>query len=239
MTDEQYIHIRNWDRFQHPDTTRSTAAALPWIKSYTSQLVDEDYMDLSWSDRGLLESLRLQYAANRGRGINQLTTNLQRLFGQRVLSVQLKRLNDAGFIEFSASKTLATRKQPASLEVEGDKNPPTPRRRGERMQAEPKIHTCPKCRLPFKAKTLLDEHVYTSHDGPEPAHWQALEENPPVAEPTPVDDLELPPPEERHRIASEVRAQLLGVAAAARSAADNGAPPPLEFFLDTEPPEDE
>ena len=121
MSDRRYIHIRNWDRFQHPDTTRAKTSAIPWIKSYTGQLADEDYIALGWADRGLLEALRLQYATTRGRGINDSTTSLQRLFGQRVLRVQLDRLNDAGYIEFSASKTLARRLQPASTEVEEER----------------------------------------------------------------------------------------------------------------------
>ncbi len=114
MSEKRYIHIRNWERHQHPDTTRAKAAVIPWIKSYTAQLGDEDYLALTWAERGLLESMRLQYAANRGRGLRDSTANLARLFGQRVLRVQIERLNDAGFIQFSASKTLATCAQPAS-----------------------------------------------------------------------------------------------------------------------------
>ena len=34
---------------------------------------------------------------------------------------------------------------------------------------------CPKCGVPCRGPNTLAEHVYTSHDGPEPAHWLALE----------------------------------------------------------------
>ncbi len=120
MAEKRYIHIRNWDRFQHADTTRGQSGVIPWIKSYTGQLGDEDYLALTWADRGLLESIRLQYAANRRRGLTDSTASLARLFGQRVLRVQLERLNHAGFIEFSASKTLAPCLQSASLDVDVD-----------------------------------------------------------------------------------------------------------------------
>ncbi len=119
----RYIHIRNWDKHQHPDTTRNKRYGPPWIKDYSGQLHDEEFVELGWPERGLLQSLRLQYALNRGRGINDSTTNLYRLFGHRVLRVQLERLNQAGFIEFSASKSLATRLQHASLDGDGDKEP--------------------------------------------------------------------------------------------------------------------
>jgi hypothetical protein len=119
---ERYIHIRNWDRHQHPDVTRNKKTAAPWIKEKSEQLNHEDFLELGFADRGLLHSLRLQYALTRGRGINDTTTNLSRLLGQRVYRSQLERLNHAGFIMFSASKSLATRLQPASLDVDVDED---------------------------------------------------------------------------------------------------------------------
>ena len=35
---------------------------------------------------------------------------------------------------------------------------------------------CPKCGISFKNGSVLDEHLYISHQGPEPAHWLAAEE---------------------------------------------------------------
>lgn len=35
---------------------------------------------------------------------------------------------------------------------------------------------CPTCKLPFKTKPPLDEHLYHFHDGPEPPHWLKAEE---------------------------------------------------------------
>ncbi len=34
---------------------------------------------------------------------------------------------------------------------------------------------CPKCGISFKNGSVLDEHLYHSHEGPEPAHWIAAE----------------------------------------------------------------
>ncbi len=121
-----YIHIHNWDRFQHRDVTRNKRAAAPWIMDYKSQLNDEEWMGLGFADRGLLQSLRLQYLANQGRGINDSTTSLARVLGHRVLRTQLERLNRAGFIEFSASKLRADLPQKARLEVEVEVEPPKP-----------------------------------------------------------------------------------------------------------------
>lgn len=132
MSEKRYIHIRNWDAFQHPDITRNRRAAVPWIKDATAQLSDEDFVELTFADRGVLQSLRLQYAANRGRGINDSTASLQRLFGHRVMRTQLERLNEAGFIVFSASKSLADplascgENGSLEVEVEVEEEKPTP-----------------------------------------------------------------------------------------------------------------
>ncbi len=40
---------------------------------------------------------------------------------------------------------------------------------------KPRIHRC-ECGLGFGSEGKLAEHRYTSHDGPEPAHWLAAEE---------------------------------------------------------------
>lgn len=35
---------------------------------------------------------------------------------------------------------------------------------------------CPKCGLSFKSSSVLDEHMYVSHNGPEPPAWVLAEE---------------------------------------------------------------
>lgn len=37
-------------------------------------------------------------------------------------------------------------------------------------------HRCPNCLLILKGPLSLAEHIYTSHRGPVPAHWERAEE---------------------------------------------------------------
>lgn len=91
------IRIRNWDKYQHRDAHRSDLTP-PWIKSYTRQLADEDYLDLTFHQRGVLHGLRLEYA-RAGRDLPDNTLTLTRRLGQKVMRRDLNALNHAGFIE--------------------------------------------------------------------------------------------------------------------------------------------
>lgn len=42
---------------------------------------------------------------------------------------------------------------------------------------EPQTHECPRCKARFPGKLTLAEHLYQTHDGPEPPHWVAAEES--------------------------------------------------------------
>ena len=43
------------------------------------------------------------------------------------------------------------------------------------LNLEPaEVHAC-RCGLRFPSQRRLAEHVYTSHDGPEPEHWRQTE----------------------------------------------------------------
>lgn len=96
----RFIHVPDWDRFQHRDVTRNRDHPAPWIKDLTQQLREPRWLELNYAERGLLQSLRLEYAANRGRGLPDSTSTLTRLLGWRVYRSQLERLNQARFIEF-------------------------------------------------------------------------------------------------------------------------------------------
>lgn len=104
------IRIRNWEKFQHRDATRSDLTP-PWIKDYTRQLSDEDYLDLTFHQRGILHGLRLEYA-RAGRDLPDSTATLTRRLGQRVMRRDLTALNHAGFIEYVPAQG----QQPAGLE---------------------------------------------------------------------------------------------------------------------------
>jgi len=101
MSEQLTITIRNWDRFQHYKDRDP-----PWIKNYTALLHDESYRELSMADRGVLHGLWLEYASSH-RVLRGDTASITRRLGQRVTRTQLERLNDAGFIEVSASSALA------------------------------------------------------------------------------------------------------------------------------------
>lgn len=97
------IDITNWERFQAYD--KSTI----WIRLYTRLLSDDNFLDLTWPQRGILVSLWLEYArANHGRPVGDTrairgnTAALTRRLGGRVTSVQLEALNHAGFITLSS-----------------------------------------------------------------------------------------------------------------------------------------
>lgn len=129
MGEPEYLHIVNWARFQHYKRRNA-----PWIKNYVAQLSDDDYLSLTCSQRGILHGLRLMYAAvnpdmEESRGVYEararhlLSTNKAE---SRHWRSNLKALSDAGLVELSASKTLASCKRTSSPETETEqerKNP--------------------------------------------------------------------------------------------------------------------
>jgi len=112
MNEAGWIVIPRWNEFQHYKRRDPT-----WIKNQLALLHSDEYRELSYSQRGLLHCLWIEYATSHGQVRNN-TRTLSRLLGQRVLRPTLDALNHAGFIEVSASKPLALRYQDASLEVE-------------------------------------------------------------------------------------------------------------------------
>lgn len=102
MSDERWIVIPRWDDFQHYSTRDPV-----WIKNHRRLLHDDAYRALTLPQRGVLHGLWLLYAAS-GREIRDSTLSVSRQLGGRVSRATLEALNDAGFIEFSASKPLAS-----------------------------------------------------------------------------------------------------------------------------------
>jgi hypothetical protein len=103
---ELWIVVPNWHRFQHY-RDRSP----PWVKTYTELLHDENYLELTMHQRGVLHGLWLAYAATHGQ-LRGSTATVTRQLGGRVSRATLQRLNQAGFIQFSASKPLALARSP-------------------------------------------------------------------------------------------------------------------------------
>jgi len=131
----EWIVIPNWDRYQHYNDR-----APKWIKDHLSQFDDDEYIKLTFAERGLLSGLRLAYAASDGRLPKNAASVSQRL-RRRVTNRQLNALRDAGFIEVCASRPVSlTRARERALEEKNleEKNsdrasaqeqeqPPTPR----------------------------------------------------------------------------------------------------------------
>lgn len=118
-----YISVRNWRNFQHYDPAKRTP---PWIKVYTELLDDEDYLQLTVRQRGILHGIWLLYAESR----SKLGSNAARL-GRRLGDPSVRRrdldaLEQAGFITFVASAALAEGYHVATPEVEVETETETP-----------------------------------------------------------------------------------------------------------------
>jgi hypothetical protein len=106
MSAERYIWVTRWADFQHYRPERDRAPA--WLKSYTRQLDDERFLNLSMHARGVLDSVRIAFARAHGR-LSTDTRQLTHRLGQRVTTVHLEGLADAGFIELVSRDVLDQR----------------------------------------------------------------------------------------------------------------------------------
>jgi hypothetical protein len=95
MSDEQWIVIPNWDKFQHYKDRNPT-----WIKLYTELDSDPNWDKLTLPQRGLLVTIWIMYARSRGK-VN-LKACAKRV-GRSYKAHSVKSLSDAGFIVLSAS----------------------------------------------------------------------------------------------------------------------------------------
>jgi hypothetical protein len=118
MTDaDLWVVIPNWERFQHY-TDRNPA----WIKVYTELNSRDDFRALTWAERGLLLSIWCEYALANGL-LRQ--SDVGPRCGASTRRQHWASLNDAGFIQLSASKPLALRARARALareETETEKN---------------------------------------------------------------------------------------------------------------------
>lgn len=121
--DEGWIVIPNWDKFQHYKDRRP-----PWIKTYVDLLHRDEYLDLTPRRRSILHDLWITYAERDGL-VRHRTATLSRLFGHRVMSADLKALNQAGFIEIVASKPQPQRQRHIHKELAHELENPETRKR--------------------------------------------------------------------------------------------------------------
>jgi len=99
MSDERWIIVPRWDKFQH-----YTDRDPPWIKLYTELNSNDDWCELTDAERGLLVTIWIEYA--RSRGILK-ASRVPHKVGQASRVRQFESLNRAGFIKVVASKPLA------------------------------------------------------------------------------------------------------------------------------------
>jgi hypothetical protein len=97
---DDWIVIPKWNRYQH-----YKKRDVPWIKDYCAQLHNAAYRELSFAQRGLLHDLRLLYALSH-KQLPMDSKKLASLCGERLLNVQLERLNHAGFIDIVSREML-------------------------------------------------------------------------------------------------------------------------------------
>jgi hypothetical protein len=104
MTDDVWIVVPNWQKFQHYRDRSPT-----WIKLYSELTHKHDWQQLSFADRGLLVTAWLAYASSDG---VLHVSRMVALCGAHAnaygnVTKGLKRLSDAGFLELVASRPLA------------------------------------------------------------------------------------------------------------------------------------
>lgn len=101
-----YIVIPNWGKFQHYKDRRPV-----WIKLYTELNSRDDWNALTYSERGLLVTIWVEYARAGGR---LKVSNVPSIGRQKSAKRGFERLNHAGFIRFSASPEVEVDKEKTS-----------------------------------------------------------------------------------------------------------------------------
>ncbi len=100
MIDQQWVVVRNWNRFQH-----YTDRTPPWIKLYTAELLhDPDWERLSAGSRGTLVTIWCEYALHKGRLPLEV---VRKSLGRSYKVAFVEALVHAGYIDVVASKPLA------------------------------------------------------------------------------------------------------------------------------------
>jgi hypothetical protein len=95
VSNDPWIVVPNWEKFQHYKDRRPL-----WIKLYTELNSRDDWLELTFAERGLLVTIWIEYARAGGRLRRSKVPAKGPL---RHLQRHLERLNHAGFIRLSAS----------------------------------------------------------------------------------------------------------------------------------------
>jgi hypothetical protein len=102
---DRWITVNRWEEFQHYKHRRPT-----WIKNYVRLVNDDTYLGLSLIQRGVIHGLWMMYAAGGGKPLSEAVAR-RVLVGSEAEARRwlnsVEALNHAGFIDVSASETLA------------------------------------------------------------------------------------------------------------------------------------
>jgi hypothetical protein len=151
----EWIVIPKWDEFQHYKDR-----APKWIKTYVELMSDAAYLELSGHQRAVLHGLWLEYASARCR-LAVDTGSLTRRLNLRVTRRTLERLNQAGFITFSASEPLAMRSKIASPDRRREETPKPP---SGTASKGPFICGVNGCTVTHPTEKRIAEHRENVHD---------------------------------------------------------------------------
>ncbi len=154
---DRWIVIPGWDKFQHYHD-RSPK----WIKDYIEQLDRDEYLELTFAERGILQDIRKLYS-RRSLTLPGNTRELSRVLGQRLSGKQLQRLVDAGYIEIVASKPVPKPYQPASTKRRVREDPQTPIEK-KKIQTNGTTKKCPICGIGVSPPTTVADHLHLQHD---------------------------------------------------------------------------
>lgn len=93
-----YVYVKDWERFQ----PRADRPNLPWLRLHTDLLGDDEFLELSTSDRWLLIGI---WMLTQRYGLGRVSGNIRSLRSQlNVRKGSLERLVEAGFITLSTTK---------------------------------------------------------------------------------------------------------------------------------------
>jgi len=96
--DDRWITVPNWTKFQHyKDRSPS------WIKVYTELNSRDEWLRLTWGQRGVLVTTWLEYARASAQLAQENVRRLGPKSGSRYFQRDFEALNHAGFIVVSAS----------------------------------------------------------------------------------------------------------------------------------------
>lgn len=117
-----WIYVNGWDEFQHYRDRRPT-----WIKLYLDLLDNEDFLDLTLAQRGVLVGIWMVVGRTGNGRLHASSKSLRRAIqppskgDAAAIGRTIERLIQAGFIEVRASKAVSNRYQPASPDLREEK----------------------------------------------------------------------------------------------------------------------